>query len=55
MNYEISRERKVFLTRDYNRGFIEYCQFKTVGQKDKYFAVFVRIKAGFKALITLWR
>jgi hypothetical protein len=45
MNYEISQERKAFLTRDYNRGFIEYFQFKTVGQKDKYF----------KALITLWR
>ncbi len=37
MNYEISQERKAFLTRDYSRGFIEYCQFKAEVIKKGYF------------------
>jgi len=44
MNYAISQERKAFLTRDNNRGFIEYCQFKAEVIKKGYFQSMVGIE-----------
>jgi uncharacterized protein (TIGR00369 family) len=44
MHNEISQERKAFLTRDYSRGFIDYCQFKAEVIERGYFQSTVAIK-----------
>lgn len=44
MTAEISEERAAFLAKDYSRGFIKYCQFKTEVVKRGYFQARVKIE-----------